>query len=123
MANKTGKEWSSLLVKGKGGSFQGAIQEYNTVNGIVAVAFCTDTAYVFKDSQGLFDSKEMQHQIKTAGHGFPYANDDVYEEITDGEVVTEKLVAELGLTDTDVTDIKERLESLACFGEEKDFKM
>lgn len=92
------------------GAFQGAVQEYETPNGIVSVGFTLDMAYIKEDDQGLFTTADLMHGIKT--NGLEVDGEEETVEIANENGVQAK-INELGLNDEQIADILARVKDCA----------
>lgn len=103
--------------------FTGGIKEYQTSNGVVAVCFCPETAYVFEDEQGLWSKEEMKITIKQQGNSgaFPHQESAYVELAGNGTSYPyPDMVTKYGLTDEICKDIEETLNYIYKYSEERE---
>lgn len=94
----------------KDSEFRGAVKNYKTDNGVVAIGFTTTNAYIMEDSEGLYTLEDLKHNIKQLGMDTIACREAVGVATTEGG--DEEVVARLGLSDEDVTDIIDTLKEL-----------
>lgn len=112
-------DYTVLSIKGSAGEFKGAIQEYKVGNEIIAVGFSTDKAFIMKDSQGLFETVDIQHNLKANGVDTVDCKDSFVIATLEG--ANEPIFTDLGLDKDDLADIIARLEDLVKLDEQQPF--
>lgn len=113
-------KWTQKIMKNRGKTFVGAIQNYTLSDGVVLpVCFSGSQVYFFEDEEGLFSADEMKCQISQANKdgeaGFPYMY-DAYREMLDlaAQDIPDDIKADYpGITSEILQDIIARRDCLA----------
>jgi hypothetical protein len=120
-------EFTKKITKKGGAVFVGAVNEYQTEKGTLAVGFLADIAYLYADENNVTWStgalvQFMKQADKKHDGDFPDGYEEYVELCTfeEDSHINPRLKDEFGITDEIETDIKAHLEQLSDYTKEVD---